>query len=345
MTDGQLMSPPEDRTAPAPQRRTDYRERLREIIHQEVSKLNPTDDARRALELIIESSVRTSDDNGEMRITVTDEHGQPRMIERDGRSVAFTLDDLVEELRARHPVLFKPGPKREEPDDETRTVEVPRQIPVSHDRDWLKVAEASKPVPDVPFVQEKSLFSLDRASDLAEGMRERLSFRPSHIAAGLLVLALLGGGALALLGRDEPVSQARSGEPEATGAVPTNQTRTAAAPSPSSAGTPLSGVPDVIDTATLSLNGEVVRLFGVEWAPGGGKPEDLTRYLQGREVNCEPAGAAETYRCRVGEQDLSRVVLFNGGGKPTAEATPELKGAAEKAREGKLGVWSPTATQ
>jgi endonuclease YncB( thermonuclease family) len=109
---------------------------------------------------------------------------------------------------------------------------------------------------------------------------------------------------------------------------------------PASGGRTLRGVPDVIDTATLSLEGEVVRLFGVEWAPGGGKPEDLTRYLQGRETVCEPAGGNDTYRCMVGGQDLSRVVLFNGGGKPTAEATPELKAAADKARETKIGVWN-----
>jgi endonuclease YncB( thermonuclease family) len=84
----------------------------------------------------------------------------------------------------------------------------------------------------------------------------------------------------------------------------------------------------------------VVRLFGVEWAPGAGKPEELTTYLQGREVTCEPASMNDTYRCRVGDQDLSRVVLFNGGGQPTAEATPELKAAANHAREAKIGVWS-----
>ena len=99
-------------------------------------------------------------------------------------------------------------------------------------------------------------------------------------------------------------------------------------------------MPDVIDTATLSLNGEVVRLFGVEWAPGAGKPEDLTQYLNGREVACDQVGSNDVYRCQVGGQDLSRVVLFNGGGRPTDDATPELKAAADKAREAKLGVWS-----
>jgi endonuclease YncB( thermonuclease family) len=100
-------------------------------------------------------------------------------------------------------------------------------------------------------------------------------------------------------------------------------------------------VPDVIDTATLSLQGEVVRLFGVEWAPGAGKPDDLTQYLSGREVVCEPAGQSDAYRCQVaGGADLSKVVLFNGGGKATADASPDLKDAADKARDAQLGVWS-----
>ncbi len=55
---------------------------------------------------------------------------------------------------------------------------------------------------------------------------------------------------------------------------------------------------------------------------------------------CEPLESNDVYRCQVGGQDLSRVVLFNGGGKPTAEATPELKAAADKARESRLGVWN-----
>jgi endonuclease YncB( thermonuclease family) len=33
-------------------------------------------------------------------------------------------------------------------------------------------------------------------------------------------------------------------------------------------------------------------------------------------------------------------VLFNGGGRATEDATPELKAAADKAREAKIGVWS-----
>jgi endonuclease YncB( thermonuclease family) len=48
---------------------------------------------------------------------------------------------------------------------------------------------------------------------------------------------------------------------------------------------------------------------------------------------------SSSYRCTVNGQDLSRVVLFNGGGRTNAEATPELLRAEDHARDGKLGVW------
>jgi hypothetical protein len=99
-------------------------------------------------------------------------------------------------------------------------------------------------------------------------------------------------------------------------------------------------VPDVIDTSTLWLDGKIVRLFGVEWVRGAGEPDELNRYLRGREVTCEPASRPDKYRCRVDGQDLSRVVLYNGGGKSTAEATPDLKSAEDHARQAKMGLWS-----
>ena len=40
----------------------------------------------------------------------------------------------------------------------------------------------------------------------------------------------------------------------------------------------LVGVPEVIDTSTLRIEGNLIRLFGVEWARGG-QSEDLVRYL------------------------------------------------------------------
>jgi endonuclease YncB( thermonuclease family) len=124
----------------------------------------------------------------------------------------------------------------------------------------------------------------------------------------------------------------RPAEPEATGTVQGQD------PSPAPTG-PIRGVAEVLDTATLSVQGKVIRLFGVEWAKGAGDPDDLAGYLKGREVVCRPEGATDKHRCEVQGQDLSKVVLFNGGGRATAEASPDLKAAEDHAKSQQIGVW------
>jgi endonuclease YncB( thermonuclease family) len=74
--------------------------------------------------------------------------------------------------------------------------------------------------------------------------------------------------------------------------------------------------------------------------PVAGLARDFRRYLGRREVACEPAGTGYEYRCRVDDQDLSRVVLFNGGGRATANATPELRALDQQARSTRVGIWS-----
>jgi endonuclease YncB( thermonuclease family) len=129
-----------------------------------------------------------------------------------------------------------------------------------------------------------------------------------------------------------------SREPASTGAVSKRPADSASARTTTEPVRPLKGVPEVVDTATLRLEGKVVRLFGVEWARGG-QAEDLTRYLRGREIECQLATAPDVYRCRVEAQDLSKVVLFNGGARATADATPELAAAENHAKAERLGVW------
>jgi len=399
MTDGKLARESLDRFEAAPKRDWDgMRKEVRALIRAEVDKLNPTEDARRPLELIVESSVRYADVDGALAITVVDSKGQPRTVEKNGRTVEMTIYDLLEELRLSHRMLFRQtarnnAPAMAEPmpaQEPSGAVDAAPRPAVKPQRDWLNVSvgepsPAADPArnssggfllrlkrgrvryhgwvrrtrkavtslagvdeaPVFPFVEDRPRFSLDWVRTMAAGIRARAGGRGRNLAIGAVALATLFGiGALALAGRDQPPSPAPeistgSDGPAATGTVRMAQAESAqSSPPVSSANRTLRGVPDVIDTATLSLQGEVVRLFGVEWAPGGGKPDDLTRYLQGREVVCEPAGSNDTYRCQVGGQDLSRVVLFNGGGKPTAEATAELKAAADKAREARLGVWN-----
>ena len=101
----------------------------------------------------------------------------------------------------------------------------------------------------------------------------------------------------------------------------------------------LRGVPEVIDTSTLLLSGKIVHLFGVQ-STEGGKPEDLERYLAGRAVACTSTDGAGSFRCEVEGRDISQVVLFNGGGRANADATPQLREAENRARAQRIGVWS-----
>ena len=104
------------------------------------------------------------------------------------------------------------------------------------------------------------------------------------------------------------------------------------------------GVPVVQNTGILEIQGRVVRLFGVEGVRGRAT-RDFRRYLGSREVACEPIVSGKIvsgneYRCRVDDQDLSRVVLFDGGGRASGNATPELRALEQQARSRRIGIWA-----
>jgi 1A family penicillin-binding protein len=115
-------------------------------------------------------------------------------------------------------------------------------------------------------------------------------------------------------------SEAANGKPNPTAAV-------------------IRGVPVVQNTGTLEIQGRVIRLFGVDGARGRAARE-FRRYLGRREVMCEPAGGGNEHRCWVDDQDLSRVVLFNGGGRATANATTDLRALEQQARSANAGIWA-----
>ena len=117
-------------------------EQMREAIRAEIAKANPIEGARTSLELIAESSVRPVREGGTTRFEVVDETGQPRMAERGGASVPFTLADLVAELRGRHPTLFQAGAPAAPPARPTVADAVPPQPAAP--------AMAAAPAPAVP---------------------------------------------------------------------------------------------------------------------------------------------------------------------------------------------------
>ena len=55
-------------------------------------------------------------------------------------------------------------------------------------------------------------------------------------------------------------------------------------------------------------------------------------------VACTPKGAEE-YQCMIEGQDLSKVVLYNGGAKSKSDVPADLKAAEDHARSNRLGVW------
>jgi penicillin-binding protein 1A len=144
--------------------------------------------------------------------------------------------------------------------------------------------------------------------------------------------------------RAQPTTIGTGGAPSTAAAAAPAAPPTGAAPAAPPAPGPnaIRGMAFVLDTATLEVQGRLVRLYGVEGARGRAARE-FQRYLGRREVVCEPVGNGTEHRCRVDDQDLSRVVLFNGGGRATANAPAELKATEQPARSARIGEGSEGA--
>ncbi|AWN37102.1 PBP1A family penicillin-binding protein [Methylobacterium radiodurans] len=132
--------------------------------------------------------------------------------------------------------------------------------------------------------------------------------------------------------------------PSAARAEPAPAPAPAPAPNPSApvppaaipAGAEARGVPEVIDTGTLSFRGRVVRLAGVE-GQGGALARQLARYLRRREVSCAPE--SDGMRCRIDGDDLAALILAAGGARASEDAPQDLLAAEEQARSERVGLW------
>ena len=340
------------------------RERIRQRLQAEVDAQGALPESRRAAALIGESSIRFTGD-GDSDYVVVGPGGQPRHSLEDG-SAPFSLRDLAAELRRNYPALFNPDAAAAAAAPSTEPIEAPPQP-----RDWLLLgpgeasrplepaasaeadnarietdANAAAPSPPVLAAASRETETADRGdvrTPLAETVPDILptiGFRPSYAIYGGVTFVL--GVLLALMLWSlwsEPSPDTASGQRASAGATP----GPIATPGPSggNAAKPpgaISGVPEIVDTSTLRIDGRVVRLFGVEWERGA-QADDLTRYIAGREVVCTPAVRSDRHRCQIEGRDLSEVVLYNGGGRATSEATPELKTAEAKARDAGFGIW------
>jgi 1A family penicillin-binding protein len=134
-------------------------------------------------------------------------------------------------------------------------------------------------------------------------------------------------------------SEPAAAPPAGASPVPAPSAPASSAPSvPSPVPSPgIAGAAFVLDTGTLKVRGRTVRLEGI-LGEGGAQAQGMADYIAGREVECVPSSAGR-HRCEVDGWDLSEVVLFNGGGRATPDAPPDLRAAERKARAARKGIW------
>jgi 1A family penicillin-binding protein len=99
------------------------------------------------------------------------------------------------------------------------------------------------------------------------------------------------------------------------------------------------GVAEVLDTATLAIRGRRFQLEGIVGDDNRRALRALARFLRRREVVCVSAPSAERYRCNVDGQNLSEIILSNGGARATPDAPAELLAAEDEARSARIGIW------
>jgi penicillin-binding protein 1A len=104
-------------------------------------------------------------------------------------------------------------------------------------------------------------------------------------------------------------------------------------------GGPLRGRADVIDTATLAIDGRAVALFGVQVNPDRRAARALAHFLRRREVQCAPAPDPASFRCSAGGQDIAEAIVGAGVAPASANASQDLLAVEELARAQRVGIW------
>ncbi|MCW8926779.1 MAG: hypothetical protein OQJ84_10995, partial [Xanthomonadales bacterium] len=93
----------------------------------------------------------------------------------------------------------------------------------------------------------------------------------------------------------------------------------------------------VLDTGLLRINRVMIPLYGVK-GEHGQYVTNLETYIRDREVSCSRQNE-ESFKCTLGEADLSETVILNGAGSALPGASENLQAAEQKARQNKVGIW------
>lgn len=147
------------------------------------------------------------------------------------------------------------------------------------------------------------------------------------------------GRALPIVSRTSPQLARRNTDALNPTAAPGSSAAIASAPVVAGSDAGARGAADVIDMATLVVRGRKIQLEGVLGDDDRRSVRTLARFLRRREVICEPSGTPDHYRCNVDGQNLSQVILSNGGARATPDAAAELLAAEDEARSARLGIW------
>jgi membrane peptidoglycan carboxypeptidase len=147
------------------------------------------------------------------------------------------------------------------------------------------------------------------------------------------------GRALPIVSKASPGLARRNTDTLNPGSALNAPTPTASVPVVASSDAGARGAGDVLDMATLAIRGKRIQLEGILGDDDRRAVRALARFLRRREVICEPSGAPERYRCNVDGQNLSGVILSNGGARAAPDASAELLAAEDEARSARLGIW------
>ncbi len=107
----------------------------------------------------------------------------------------------------------------------------------------------------------------------------------------------------------------------------------------------IAGTASVIDTATLSVDGQRVPLFGVTGETGtlADQLGDLLS-ANGGQVTC--ALQVDSYRCMLPNGiDIARIALYNGAARLGPDASDDYRQQAAAATAQHKGVWAPDYAQ
>jgi hypothetical protein len=93
----------------------------------------------------------------------------------------------------------------------------------------------------------------------------------------------------------------------------------------------------VLDTGTLVIGGQVVKLSGVI-GDLGIYVDQMTAYVGRNALTCRRA-TKDAYFCEMSGQSLAKAAVLNGGARAAADAPAEIKSAEREAREAQRGIW------